>query len=472
MVFPLLLALLGCVSVREQGYPSDGRGGFEEAEPRQVREQPSDTLPLPRPAEEDAPTPCPPELLAEDAEGPADGLTLSAAIERLLADNTDLAARYQDIPKARADVLTAGLRSDPVLFLSAAPLPYAGFSAQRPGATTYDITLVQALDLSGKHRAGKQAAEKMVPVLEARYQDAVRRKIDVLYLAFVNVLEARAGLGLARANLDQLTRIEETARDLVRQEQRPPTETTRVVLRRTRARVALQRVEAALVQTRRDLADLLDLPRDRTDCLRIRDALRDGSPPPPCVEELISIALRARPDLAAHRLSVVHADAVVRHEKAEALEDFYLFYSPYQALDLSPQNKQSTTAWEVGLLVPMPFFNRNQGEIARARANAVQWRIEVGKEEQQIIDEVRRAATEYAVSRAAVRHYEREVLPEARQLRDEKARAYAAGKKDIGSVLSAQKEYDELLLGYLDALVRHRRSMLQLNTVIGQRILP
>ncbi len=60
----------------------------------------------------------------EEDEGPADGLTLDAAIERLLAANYDLAAKYQDIPKARADILSAGLRNDPVLFLSATQLPY------------------------------------------------------------------------------------------------------------------------------------------------------------------------------------------------------------------------------------------------------------------------------------------------------------------------------------------------------------
>jgi cobalt-zinc-cadmium efflux system outer membrane protein len=412
-----------------------------------------------------------PNFREKAGDGP-DGLTLDAAIERLLASNTDLAARFQDIPKARADVLTAGLRNDPVVFLTASPIPYGRFSPQRPGTTAYDITIVQALDLNGKHKTSKRAAQKMIPVLEARYQDAVRHKIDELYTVYVNVLAARAVREVTRANLDRLTEIVEKSRNQVPQGKHPPIEITRASLRRASARIALQRVEATLVQSRRDLGILLAVPPDQASHLRVRGTLRDLSPPPPCTEELIQLALRARPDLAAHRLSVARADAEVQRERAEALEDFFLFYSPYQATDLSPQNKQSTSSWEIGVLVPMPFFNRNQGEIARARANAVQWRIEVEKEEQEVIDEVRQAATEYAVSRQLVQRYERQILPSARKVRDDKYRAFVGGEKDAGPFLSAQKDYDEIVLLYLEALVRHRRSMLRLNTAVGQRILP
>jgi cobalt-zinc-cadmium efflux system outer membrane protein len=169
---------------------------------------------------------------------------------------------------------------------------------------------------------------------------------------------------------------------------------------------------------------------------------------------------------------VDRADAEIRRARAESLEDFFLFYSPYQGTDLSAQNKQSTTSWEIGLLLPIPAFNRNQGEIARARVNAVQRRVEVEQKEQEVADEVRRAATEYAASRDIVRQYEHEVLPGARELRDEKYRQFIDGTKDVGVFLSAQKDYDEILHHYLEELVRHRRSMLWLNTAVGQRLLP
>ena len=93
--------------------------------------------PSARPRSEAIPVYGPLELEEED-EGPADGLTLEAAIDRLLDASYDLAIKRQDIPKARADILTAGLRNNPLLFASASNLPYQRYSPERraPPTTT------------------------------------------------------------------------------------------------------------------------------------------------------------------------------------------------------------------------------------------------------------------------------------------------------------------------------------------------
>jgi hypothetical protein len=67
MAFTLLLALLGCAPLPERCWAFDGgiSGGSEEAEQREVSEHSSETLPIPRLAEEDAIAPCPPELPRE-----------------------------------------------------------------------------------------------------------------------------------------------------------------------------------------------------------------------------------------------------------------------------------------------------------------------------------------------------------------------------------------------------------------------
>ncbi len=157
------------------------------------------------------------ELPAEEEEGPADGLSLDAAIERLLTVNYTLAAKYQDIPKARADILTAGLRNNPFVFVSASNLPYQRYSPQRPGTASYDLTVIQPLDVSGKHRNAVLLAQEAKEVLEAEYQDAVRLEIDKLYTAYADVLEAREAVRAARAGVSGLEELVRTTRDLFRQ---------------------------------------------------------------------------------------------------------------------------------------------------------------------------------------------------------------------------------------------------------------
>ncbi len=114
-------------------------------------------------------------------EGPPDGLTLDMAIERLLRTNYDLGTKSREIPKAEADILTAGLRANPLIFGSADNVPYGNYSSQRPGQNGYSFTLIQPFDVNGKRRARVVVARQAKKVLEAQYQDAVRQEIDNLF---------------------------------------------------------------------------------------------------------------------------------------------------------------------------------------------------------------------------------------------------------------------------------------------------
>jgi cobalt-zinc-cadmium efflux system outer membrane protein len=410
--------------------------------------------------------------LPEDEEETTDGLTLNAAIEQLLVGSYDLAAKYQDIPKARADILTAGLRNDPVLFLSATQLPYQHYSAQRPGTPLYDITLVQPLDISGKHRTSIRVAEHEYRVLEARYQDAVRHEIDKLYTAWVDVLAARALRQTMERDLANLAELVETARQRVQQGGlQARSEFTTVSLRKTTTEIALHRAEVDLQRARRNLAVLLAIP-EQGETLKLCDSLHDRAPPPPCTEELIRLALQTRPDLVSYRLSVERGQAQVRQARAEGIEDVFLFFSPYQASDFAAEGKQTAAGWEAGILLPFPVLNRNQGNVARAQANVTQMGIEVESVEQQVVSEVRRAAMEYEVSRNEVARFERELLPGVRSFRDDQHRLYTSGNAAIDAFLIAQRDYNDMIRQYREALARHRRAMLELNTAVGQRILP
>ncbi len=94
----------------------------------------------------------PRELPQEGEESEPQGLSLQAAIQRLLAANRDLIVKYQDIPKARADILSAGLIENPSVFLDGDGIPYGNYSPRRPGETSYEATFVQPFDVSGKRR--------------------------------------------------------------------------------------------------------------------------------------------------------------------------------------------------------------------------------------------------------------------------------------------------------------------------------
>ena len=261
-------------------------------------------------------------------------------------------------------------------------------------------------------------------------------------------------------------------RDLVRQGLRPRAALTQALVTQGKAETELRKARANLLQSRRDLAVLLAAPPEQADGLAPSGPIHDTAPLPPCVDDLVRLALRIRPDLAAYRLNLNRAQAQVDRTRAERMEDVILFYTPYQIQDFPGQTAQAALGWEAGSLIVLPVFDRKQGDIARANIEVRQTQTEVQGAEQQVINEVRQAATDYAVSRQSVERYERDILPGSRSVRAEKQRLFTSGREGIDVWLAARKDYNDVVRQYREVLLRHRRAMLKLNTVVGQRLLP
>lgn len=407
-----------------------------------------------------------------DDEGPPDGLTLDMAIERLVRTNPGLRTKAQELPNAQADILTAGLRANPLVFASADGVPYGSYSPQRPGENSYAVTLIQPVDVNRKRKVRVVVAEQAKKVIEAQYQDAVRLEIDVLYSAFLDVVDARESVRYARVSVEGLNEVVTTTEEQYRKGIEPLSELDDATIQRDTAEVALEKAETAYRLAKRTLATLLNLPPQDADTLEVRASIRDLVPPPPPLEDLVRLALCTRPDVISYRLGTRRAEAAVRLERAERFPDVFVLYTPYGFRNNAPEGQHSATSWGIGALVSIPIFNRNQGNIARAQGNVVQTKLELAGIERQVITDVERAMIEYGSTKSAVERLERSILPRAKRLRDERYRLYTAGQESILTYQNAQRSYNEAVRQYRDSLIAHRRSMLRLNTAVGQRILP
>lgn len=409
---------------------------------------------------------------AED-EGPADGLTLDRAIDRLVRGNLDLKARAFEIPQARADVLTAGLRANPILYVDGQLIPYGAFTRSRPGGQTqYDVNISHPIDLTGKRMARVRSASEAGRVLEAQFQDAVRSEVDNLGIAFVDALAAAEAVRQLRAGIQGIAQVLEVTRRLKSRGLMGQDEVDRVAIQRDSAALGLEDAEESLRRAGRELALLLNLPPAGAGDLRVRGSIRDAAPPPPPLDRLIELALGSRPDLCAYRLGVRRADADVKLAKAERLSDVYVLYQPYTFQDNSPIGAKGAHSWALGLSVPMPVYNRNQGNIRRSAINAAQSRTELAALERRVMTEVEQAEREYAVTRSAVARIERDILPVAGRVRDDAVQLFSRGGSEVVAYLNARREYNDVVREYRDLLVRHRRSMLALNAAVGLRLLP
>jgi cobalt-zinc-cadmium efflux system outer membrane protein len=120
----------------------------------------------------------------------------------------------------------------------------------------------------------------------------------------------------------------------------------------------------------------------------------------------------------------------------------------------------------------MPIFNRNQGGIERAVLNVTQTKIELSDTERRALVDVEEAYQEYNISLREVNELAGDVIPAARQVRDEAYLLLDRGERSVVEYIAAQQEFNQIAKQFLDTAIRHRRSMVNLNTVTGKRILP
>lgn len=412
------------------------------------------------------------DLPAGDEEGPPDGLTLDQAIERAVRYNPELRSKAYDIDQARADVLTASLRGNPFYFLSASNYPYTPYSTSRPGNQGYSASIVQPFDINHKRQARTHAAAQARNVIEAQYRDAVRITIDDLYTAYLDVIVARETLRYAETSLAGTAELLRKVELQMRVAAIPEPDYLSIAIQREAAEVGVEQARAQLLEAQHALAAMLYLPPDAAPRLELRGAIRDRFPPPPPAEDLMGLALAVRPDLTAFRLGIhrARADAVVARK--EVIEDVFVIYTPYQFQNNTPLGARNSTSFSFGLLGTIPLFNRNQGEIRRTQANVVQAKVALAAVERQVRAEVERASVEYHASRGAVERIERTILPYSERQWREVLRQYELGDKSIIDYLNVRKNHNELVRQYRDAVIRHRRAMLRLNTAVGQRVLP
>jgi outer membrane protein, heavy metal efflux system len=405
--------------------------------------------------------------------GPPDGLTLDRAIDLLVHENLDLRAKFFEIPQARADVLTASLRANPIFYSDAQLVPYGTNSVQRPtGPTQYDINISHPFDLSHKRQARMAYAARALQVMEAQYQDEVRRSLQGLYIAYVDALAARQTVYYAQTSIKWNGEFLAKQKRLKEEDKATSADVDQAQTELGIAQAGLLDAEESLRRAKRTLGELLNLPPPEAERLDLLGTIEDLADPPPPTEELLREALEVRPDVVAFRMGITAAEANLRLQRANRFSDVYLLYQPFTYQNNMPYGKLSGSLWAVGITVPMPVWNRNQGNIERARLNITQSQVQSSWMERRVVTEVENAANEYLVTRQLCQRIREQILPPLKRARDATFHLFEEGEGTVFDYLQVQRRYIDNVKAYHDALVRHRRSMLALNTAVGARILP
>jgi cobalt-zinc-cadmium efflux system outer membrane protein len=175
-------------------------------------------------------------------------------------------------------------------------------------------------------------------------------------------------------------------------------------------------------------------------------------------------ALRNRPDLRAAQQGVTAANSQYELQKAIGKQDVTgtANYSHVNAIN----------AISVAVSVPLPIFNRNQGEIARTRYAITQAQEQEKGTSEQVLTDVHDAYEGLRENDTVVMLYRSGYLDVAQQDRDISEYAYHRGAASLLDFLDAERTYRATQLAYRQALASYLLSLEQLREAVGTRSLP
>jgi len=389
-------------------------------------------------------------LLAATASAQASGsLSLPEALSAAFAQNPELAAAGREIGIAEGERRQAGLIPNP-------QLSWEVEDTRRETRTT-TVTLSQPLELGGKRgaRIAVAGAGQTIAQLDLERQRNGLRA-DVVQ-AFHAALRAQTALELAQQSQALTERGLRVVQGRVTAGQSSPVEATRAQVQLAQAQAQVRRAASQRSVAYQALARLTGSPVARFDRLLATD-LSPGAAP--AAEALLArVEQTAEWRLAAAQ--VERGEASLGSEKAQRIPDLTVSLgSQYSREDRERVNV-------VGLSMPLPLFDRNQGNVLVAARRADQARDLRNAVELRLRSETRSALSQWATAMQEVQAYNRTILPSAQQAVDTATRGFEMGKFAFLDVLDAQRTLIEARGLYLQALASATDARAQVERLYG-----
>ncbi|PFH11944.1 cobalt-zinc-cadmium efflux system outer membrane protein [Collimonas sp. PA-H2] len=387
-----------------------------------------------------------PRLGSEELAGP---LTLQQALRQAFKSNPELAAAALEVKAVEASILQAGARPNPQVS--------ALLEDTRKATRTSTVQLNQTLELGGKRDARIKAAEKGRDAAQADY---LTKRADVrgaVVGAYFAALEAQENLQLLQNSLQLAQRASEIAAKRVAAGKVAPIEATKARVAEAGVRVELQQANSSLNIARRALAVTWG---DMTPAFSTVDGHINDLPALPDLAVALE-RLQNSPAFVKTRVEVERRQALVQLERSRRIPDVTVSIGGKRV----EENRQNQMIF--GLSVPIPVFDRNQGNLQEALQRADKARDELRGAQLKLDGELRDAYERLKLGRQQVAAFQGEILPAAQNTYEITSKGFELGKFSFLEVLDAQRVLFQAKSQALRALAETHRAATEIERVAG-----
>ncbi|MGD0832234.1 MAG: TolC family protein [Terracidiphilus sp.] len=414
----------------------------------------------------------PTHVLSQSAAGsPSPSLTWDQVKIKFEAANPDLKADALGVDEMKAQEITAFLRPNPTASFTMDQLypfgphydPNESGTRYRPlsnALTTGSISYLY--EREHKRDLRLLSAKEGTRIAGSQHEDLERNLLFTLRSAFVDTLQSKAVLELAKADLTYYDRIIQISHDRLRAGDIAQIDLDRIELLRVQYEVEIQTASVNLRTAKILLLQLLNdrTPVERFDVTGPFDFSDDLKP----LDEFRQTALDARPDLRAALEAIQQAQTNRKLAQADGSAD------PTFSVD-SGANPPLDPYVGFNINIPLRIFDRNQGEKQRTQ-------IEISRSEQlteaaraQVFSDVDSAYSQLESNLALLRPYKAQYNAQALRVRDTVTYSYQHGGASLMDFLNAQSDCRVVQLAYLQLIGSYLTAGGQLNLAVGREVI-
>jgi cobalt-zinc-cadmium efflux system outer membrane protein len=396
-------------------------------------------------------------------------LTWQEVRQKFEAANPTLRAGQIGIDESKAQEITAFLRPNPNLTLSADGTqitPRKG--VWRPLAGTYETPGVSYLhERRHKRELRLESAQKATGIAVSSQTDLERNLLFNLRLAFVQTLQEKAIYELAKENLVYYDHVLDVNRERYKAGGIAQVDLDRLELQRVQYESDLQIAEESLETAKIELLMLLNerTPVDQFDVTGPFDFSRQIAP----LDEVRQEALDARPDLRAALQSIEKAKTDHRLAVANGSTDPTL--SAWYTHNSSNNNPFGINTIGASVSIPLRIFDRNQGEKLRTQLDIDRSAKLADAAKAQVFSDVDSAYATVTSTVTLLQPYKDRYLEQASRVRDTISFSYEHGAASLLDFLNAQAEYRSVQVNYLNLVASYMSAANQLNLAAGREVI-
>ena len=393
-------------------------------------------------------------------------LTLDQAIALARDNSPAIKATRTQIQQSQAQEVTANLRPNPVLSWDTQFVPIFNpgeFSTDTlNNLQQFDIGIGYLFERGRKRQNRLRAAKDQTAVTASQVTDAERTLTFNVAQQFINALLANSNLQFAQDALKSFQQTVDISEQRYKAGDISEGDFLKIKLQLLQFQTDVTSAQVARVQALGSLRQLIGysaVPRDY-------DVAGDLNYQPLTtgLDDLRVLALRTRPDLKAAQQGITAAQSQISLAKANGKQDLNV------AMNYSHVSGTSSTS--LFFNIPLPVFNRNQGEIARTRYALTQAQLNESAAEDTVLTDVTNSYEAANTNQEVVKLYISGYLKQAQDSRDISAYAYKAGAATLLDFLDAERSYRSTQLAYRQALAAYMLSLEQLRQAVGTRSLP